>query len=497
MNDQITSRSVKAVKAPKQKSIINLYLMASILSILLIPIIIGLGVFRLYRNHIIHHVIKDSQKIGNAMITKYFSSFFDSTQQTSAISFSQPVLDKLDGEIRDEIQKYYMLSSIVKIKVYSNEMRILYSNERKIIGRIDRGNPSLKTAFQGEYNWKTSKKGEILDFNDELKFNIDVVSTYIPVKRFDNMVGVIELYFDITGDQNELKKAVFYSSGTAFGLLFIIFGIMFLLIKRSHSAQIKAYQDAQQAHLQRLLDDEIHHHSTNTAIGELAASIAHQVNNPITVALTRLGYIQKKTQVFSQFGELEADFMTIKTQMENVANLIKIMLRGAHHYAFTPEWIRLSQLIERIEPLLELRIKNHPIQVKTEIEPIDLGLKADRILLEQILINVLNNAVDAIIEKGGQGVIIVKAFDRSLQEKIIEIKDNGIGIAQADIDRIFRSFYSMKKNVKGTGLGLAITKRFMDMHQGDIVVKSTPDVGSTFQLIFPSNPEGNEIFEDE
>lgn len=474
-------------------SLQKLFILASVISVLVIPIIVGFGVFSIYRHHIIRHAIKDSRKVGYELLENHFPFLTSGDPTGESVFLSVQDIKKLNRDILEEIRRYHMVNSIVKVKLYSKDKKIIYSNDNVIIGRIDRGNKALEKTLQGKFVWGTTKKGEILDFNDEIKFNIDVVETYIPIEDVHhNIVGAVELYFDISGDRKEIKEVVAYSSGSAFLFLVFLFGGMFIFLERANIAQKRAKQAAQLANEQRLLDEEIHQHSTITAVGELASSIAHQVNNPIAVALTRMAYIKKKTDSFRDLGELKDDFVAVKNQIEGVAEIMKMILHGSTHWMYTPREIRIADIISRIIPLLELRVKNRNINITTSVEPTDLSLEADPVLLEQILVNISNNATDAIIEKNVNGIVSIKSYNFDNDYVCIEIKDDGIGMEQKDMNKIFKSFYSTKKGDKGTGLGLAIAKRLVERHEGRIEVESVPQVGSTFRVILPINVESME-----
>jgi signal transduction histidine kinase len=466
----------------------KLFIIASILSIIVIPIIVGTSVFSIYRHHVVRHAIKDSRKIGNELIEKYFPYLLYSNQEKKDNRLPDHYIKELNNNIRKEIDQYHMVNTIVKIKLYSNNRQIIYSNDHLIIGRIDYDNLSLEKALRGEFASRVTRKGNVLDFKDEHKFNINVVVTYIPIKnKYDNITGVIELYFDISGDKKEINTVIIHSSVGAFFFLIVLFGIMYLFINKANIAQIKAKKAAQLANNQRILDEEIHQHTTITAIGEFASSIAHQVNNPIAIALTRMGYIMKKTNAFNDFKEYKNDFITIKNQIENVANIMKMLLHGVTHWSYTPKKIKIADLITRITPLLELRTKNSKIDISASVDPVDLSIEADPVLLEQILINISNNAIDAIIEKGNHGRIVFHSYIKNQNTVCLEIKDDGIGIEKINLDKIFNSFFSTKKTGRGTGLGLAIAQRLVERHEGKIEVESRHQVGTTFKIILPQN----------
>jgi signal transduction histidine kinase len=120
------------------------------------------------------------------------------------------------------------------------------------------------------------------------------------------------------------------------------------------------------------------------------------------------------------------------------------------------------------------------IKIKVSAHPDDIAIVADYAQVEQVLINLIKNAVEAISNKKN-GIIQLKAF-RSEEDIIVQVEDNGIGIPHDIIEDIFVPFYTTKKN--GSGIGLSLAKQIMQNHSGTISVISTPDKGATFTLKF-------------
>jgi signal transduction histidine kinase len=137
------------------------------------------------------------------------------------------------------------------------------------------------------------------------------------------------------------------------------------------------------------------------------------------------------------------------------------------------------------DPLLALfsrELKDRKIGFKVAIEPENLVVSADEKLLEQVLINVLKNALEAIRSPGGE--IMLRAYTDRQYHVVIEIADNGIGIEEAALESVFIPSYTTKEN--GSGIGLSLSRQIIQLHGGTITVRSQPGVSTVFVITLPN-----------
>ncbi len=142
---------------------------------------------------------------------------------------------------------------------------------------------------------------------------------------------------------------------------------------------------------------------------------------------------------------------------------------------------QVEQLFNNIKKLMQEPLKKDNIEFSIKIEPISLELAADEQLIEQIIINLIKNSIQA-LEKKKNGKISLKAFIGFRGRAIIQVIDNGQGILKEVIDRIFIPFFTTKQS--GSGIGLSLSKQIMRLHSGSITVSSQPDVETVFSLRF-------------
>ena len=146
----------------------------------------------------------------------------------------------------------------------------------------------------------------------------------------------------------------------------------------------------------------------------------------------------------------------------------------------------VSELFEHIVALMKNTIEEHNIQLEINITPKNLKIELDREQIEQVLLNLLKNAIEALAENDEEGKAFKKIILKAgIQESnaIICIADNGTGIEEEALKKIFIPFFTTKKH--GSGIGLSLSKQIMRQHEGSISATSTINVGTEFTLRFP------------
>jgi signal transduction histidine kinase len=143
--------------------------------------------------------------------------------------------------------------------------------------------------------------------------------------------------------------------------------------------------------------------------------------------------------------------------------------------------LSVSDFFSRVERLMSHRLTNSGISFRYSVEPETLELTADPDLMEQVLINLILNAVDAVTGKKDP-CISVSAFLSPEGRVVIAVEDNGVGIVQEALGKIFIPFFTTKR--QGSGIGLSLSRQILRLHNATISARSVPDEGSTFTLRF-------------
>ncbi len=230
--------------------------------------------------------------------------------------------------------------------------------------------------------------------------------------------------------------------------------------------------------------EEIIQSAKLVSIGELAASIAHEVNNPITGII---GYSELLTLHKSILPEKVNEIIDkIIKESYRVKNIIENLLKFSRRQQITDmAYVDLGASLKEIIPLMEASFHENNITFKYEI-PDDLPLIfCNSGLIQQAILNLLQNAFDAITtsNKGDKVELNVKIDNESL---LLSVSDNGPGIPPEITDKIFEPFFTTKSKGKGTGLGLSLIHRIVQLHKGEIRLETSKD-GTRFTLMLPLN----------
>ena len=224
-------------------------------------------------------------------------------------------------------------------------------------------------------------------------------------------------------------------------------------------------------------------------VGELAASIAHELNNPLgTVSLRIEGVLAKTPPDDPRRRALEVIEQEVERMARLVANLLQFSRAGVDKVSTVDVGEEVRRTIELVEHLL----RKQQIRTEPEFAP-DLPLiYADRQQLRQVMLNLFTNAIDAMPD-GGRLIPRLRTglLPSDRPSIVIEVSDTGTGIALELLPRVTEPFFTTKPEGKGTGLGLAICRRIVQQHQGVIEVESTLGQGTTVRIILPVRPDTN------
>ena len=226
----------------------------------------------------------------------------------------------------------------------------------------------------------------------------------------------------------------------------------------------------------RRVEQQLFESEKLAAVGRLAASIAHEVNNPLEAIKNALYLMQSDSGL-----EKNARFLEIaRKETERVSHIIRQML-GFARQPGEVDWVDVNQLLEETLVLLEKKLKQSKIRLVREFDQHLPKIRARADQLRQVFLNLIINAQQAILNEG-EIRITTASYEQALQPSIlIQMSDTGVGISEDDQARIFEPFFSTGK--KGTGLGLWVTQDIVRQHGGRIEVVSEVGKGTVFNLI--------------
>lgn len=235
--------------------------------------------------------------------------------------------------------------------------------------------------------------------------------------------------------------------------------------------------------------DELHAQLTASskmaAVGEMATGVAHEINNPLgnieTLRTWILDLVTDHGLAAADVPEVIAAARKIGDQVERCRRITHDLLRFSRRSESERVTTDLNGLIEEMVSMIEHRARSENVHFEIHADPLPLLLLSPS-KLQQIVLNILNNAVDAMEGKGGTVTVVTRRDGNRVQ---IEFGDSGCGIAREHLSRIFEPFFTTKPVGRGTGLGLAVCYGLVQQMGGTLAVESHLGVGSTFTLILP------------
>ena len=222
---------------------------------------------------------------------------------------------------------------------------------------------------------------------------------------------------------------------------------------------------------------------------KLLSVMTHEIMNSITPISSLADTLQKNIQIaieqpeasHLEFEDLNAGIKTIKNRSEGLLKFAKTYRSLSKVTHLNLQRVKISELFNNIQLLMEPSIKAKNIAIEFNITSPKLELDIDTHLIEQVLINLILNAVDA-CKNQDQAEIKVIASQNPNRDIVLKVIDNGSGIPQDILENIFVPFFTSKAT--GSGIGLSLCKQIMLLHKGRIIVKSIEEEGSVFSLVF-------------
>ncbi|MFC1986038.1 PAS domain S-box protein [Chloroflexota bacterium] len=243
---------------------------------------------------------------------------------------------------------------------------------------------------------------------------------------------------------------------------------------------------------EKQLNVELNSISRLATVGEMAAGISHEINNPLTGVIGFSDLLLKRDLP----EDIRKDVDIIHEGARRIASIIDRMLRFARQTKTAQTHANINDIIETTLAMRVSEMKTSNIEVTTKLAP-DLPLiSVDAGLLQQSFLNIILNAEQSMKEAHGKGNLTVKT-ERIENTIRASFKDDGPGIAKENLDKLFNPFFTTKDPDKGTGLGLSICYSIVNQHGGKIYAESILGKGATFFVELPVVDKGEQLKMDE
>lgn len=522
----------------------------SIVSLFILAFSIG-WLTQFYRQQAVQDLIsiqeenhEDLTRILSNIIWKEHKEFLSSVDMLSDEEIiSHPTTDKILESTLVQLQG----SNVVKIKIFELEGRTIFSTELAQIGQRYVDSPLFTSARHGRKATALRRRDTFTALQGTIT-NRDIIASYIPVYATDSpgeIIGVFEIYTDITHWLQQVEQSQRAVIIRSLLILALIYSTLFFFILKADTLlkyQYQKIQDSEGSYREKSYElkkvlTELRQTQTQmiqsekmSALGQMVAGVAHEINNPVNFIHGNLKYVKEYvgTVIFlidqmrrrhpevisGVISEIEADSEDCDLEFiqEDLSKILGSMQIGTDRIRQIVLSLRkFSRLDESdykstdIHDDIEssLMILQHRLKAKSHRPAIKVVRDYGKLplvecfpsQLNQAVMNILANGIDAVEERYLQArdapsqkplTITVSTALTDDNKVKLAIADTGIGMDDAVRDRIFDPFYTTKPVGVGTGLGMSITYQIVvDLHQGTLQCESTPGEGTAFTICIP------------
>lgn len=295
---------------------------------------------------------------------------------------------------------------------------------------------------------------------------------------------------EITFSKNEIEQTVVLKGAKLFDK-FIVMLKDITVEKQLYDKYKVSINELKNSHEQIVQIDKL------KALGEMSANISHEINNPLTVAYGNneiLSFSLENSDLNAERANILLCQQNIESSLERIKKIISNMKDFLYKNEDLKEYVGVNSIVQASLDLLNPKIKAHHIAINFNPGAQDYIIMANRVKIEQVIINLIQNAIDAMVDAKIEEpeITISLSAEESTSFVQLKISDNGPGIKFEDREKIFQTFYTTKEIGKGTGLGLSISNRIIESHQGKLKLLDS-SAGAIFEITLPSTALSNYI----
>jgi PAS domain S-box-containing protein len=392
----------------------------------------------------------------------------------------EQVADKLMEVLEGNSLRIYLLDEkkeYLNLTVYRGLTKVFISKSPMQRRRV--GDGLLGRAASTRQTIVVDNFGKIdTQYKEDLDLEALQSAVYIPLVSKGVTLGVLSVTSHLENKFSQQDVKFLSAIGQPIGLA--------IENSRLYQETLQAYEELKTAHEHAL------HREKLASLGRLAATVAHEINNPITSVLT---YIKLMIKILAggrfpeaRLKDFERYLATMEAETTRCGEIVKNLLEFSRQTKPKIEAADLSKVIDLALTLMAHEFELQSIAIKKEFDP-DLPLVCcDAKQIQQVVINLLGNAIEAMPEGGT--VTLGLFYQPKSGRVILEIKDTGVGIPPEDQEAIFEPFFTTKEEGRGVGLGLSLVHNILTKHGGTIQVLSQPDQGTQFIIGLPVNARG-------
>jgi two-component system sensor histidine kinase HydH len=382
----------------------------------------------------------------------------------------------VDQIIRNTIFSFKM----EKVNMYTPLNIIAYSTDRSLVGKRNIGGTDYRKAMAGKNSSRFVSEEGLLIIRSGRGAPSRKIITTIPfrvdpsIQPNSPILGAFEITQDISKDYEVIIWDQYLMVFFSIGLMTLLYLILLFIVKRGEVIMERKAQE------QKRLVDKLHQAERMASLGEMIASVSHEIKNPLGIIRSTADLLEKKVIQFEPQNQLAS---VIREEADRLNRIVTEFLDFARPQLPKLEPVRIEMILEKNLHFLGPELDRCRIEVQKDFIPGSQTIPVDQDLLYRAFLNILLNSIQAMSE-GGRIGIKVRYLSR---EAIIEINDSGAGLSEEERVKAFQPFFTTKE--KGSGLGLAIVKNIIEAHNGTIQMVNSESEGTSVVISLPNRKE--------
>jgi signal transduction histidine kinase len=379
---------------------------------------------------------------------------------------------------------------ILRVKVYGADQRVVWSDEPRLLGVRFPDNARLQRALRGETVAHLERAAQPENLYE--RGFASAVELYVPLSfpgptpGTARVAGVVEIYKDPSRRFANLTRDRLTIIATSVGGAVLLWTALFWVVSRAARQLRQQRRDlAEQAEALRRAGEELRaaHQQLGdaerlAAVGEVSATVAHGIRNPLAAIRASA---QVALDARGDHALVERYLVAIVAETDRLSTWLRALLDAVRPFEPSPAPVDVNALVGAVVGLLGPRAAEREVRLDTHLATGLPTLHADEVHLQQALLGILENALEAV---GPRGQVEVRTEPVQTPPGVrITVRDDGVGIPPERLPRIFEPFVTSKP--RGTGLGLAIARKVVERHGGRVAVESRPAAGTSVSVVLP------------
>ena len=385
--------------------------------------------------------------------------------------------ERAQFELMDKVVRSTLHSfKVDMVNIYDLNNTISYSLDSDVVGKRNAGGNYYQEALAGQRRTRIEQRGNFI----QLLFGIpdqSKIITYAPLRAEKPLsripgpvLGVVELVQDISSEYQAVYRVQIRVVLTSTAVMLTLFLVLLLVVRRGEDI-------FQKRALERLkLEEQLTRAKHLSNLGEMTASISHEIRNPLGIIKSSAELMKKKVLELDPNNPIPG---IIVEETSRLNDIISDFLAFARPPLPHLQPRRIEPVIEKTLQHLSSEIKDRRIVVRKQFQNIEHEVMIDKDMLYQALLNILLNAMQSIETDGFIDLAMVEQ-DAHIK---LNVLDSGAGLDESVLEKVWDPFFTNKE--KGTGLGLGIVKQIIETHDGQITIANATTGGAMVEILLP------------